>query len=425
MDEPKQLHIAVFPWLAFGHLIPNLKLSILIAQRGHKISFISTPRNIQRLPKIPPHLALNINLVSFPLPHVEHLPPDAEATSDLPTGKIPYLKIAFDGLENSLAQFLQSSSPDWIISDFAPYWLPSIAANLKIPFAHFSIFNAWSSTFIRPGSIEDQRIKAEDFTVPPKWVPFPSKVAYRLYEAKKFLTHFEGNASGVSDVQRVVAIFENCVVIAVRSCMELEGDYINLLGELYEKPAVPVGILPPSADEDGENNDNEGWLTIKEWLDKQNKGTVVYVAFGSELTLTQDELTELAMGLELSGLPFFWVMRKISNSVEGVPLELPEEFEERNKGRGVVWTSWAPQVRIIGHESVGGFLTHCGFSSVSEALAFGRPLIMLPFALDQGLVARAIGEKGVGMEVPREENDGSYTRKSLAESLRLVVCYRH
>ncbi|KAJ6287626.1 hypothetical protein OIU76_001134 [Salix suchowensis] len=76
--------------------------------------------------------------------------------------------------------------------------------------------------------------------------------------------------------------------------------------------------------------------------------------------------------------------------------------------------------RIMAHESVGFFLTHCGYSSVIEALSFGLALIMLPYATDQGLIARVFEEKKVGIGVPRDEEDGSFTRNSVAESLWLV-----
>lgn len=74
----------------------------------------------------------------------------------------------------------------------------------------------------------------------------------------------------------------------------------------------------------------------------------------------------------------------------------------------------------MAHESVGFFLTHCGYSSVIEALSFGLALIMLPYATDQGLIARVFEEKKVGIGVPRDEEDGSFTRNSVAESLWLV-----
>ncbi|KAJ6325024.1 hypothetical protein OIU76_012166 [Salix suchowensis] len=393
MDEHDELHIAMFPWLAFGHMIPFLELAKQIAERGHKISFISTPRNIHRLPPLPPNLTPRINLVSLALPHVENLPDNAEATADLPHDKIPYLKIASDRLQDSLFHFLQSSSPDWIIFDFAPYWLPEITAKLGISGVLFSIFSAWTISFAGPScpamlNGDDPRTEPQHFTVPPEWVTFPSKVAFRIHEAKRFFDHIEVNSSGVTDLFRW----------GIRAC------WLRCSSRL----------LLPSA-QFSEGGVDEEWVPISEWLDKQAQGSVVYIAFGSELSFNQNEITELALGLELSELPFFWALRNGDDSVR-----LPDGFEERVKGRGVVWTSWAPRPRIMAHESVGFFLTHCGYSSVIEALSFGLALIMLPYAIDQGLIARVFEEKKVGIEVPRDEEDGSFTRNSVAESLRLV-----
>ncbi|XP_044480648.1 putative UDP-rhamnose:rhamnosyltransferase 1 isoform X1 [Mangifera indica] len=421
MADAKQLHIAMFPWLAFGHMIPYFELAKRIAQRGHRISFMSTPRNIQRLPKVPPNLSSQMNFVSLTLPHHDNLPHDAEATNDLPFHKIPYLKISCDKLQDSLAEFLQKFKPDWIIYDFIASWLPPITAKLGISSAFFSIFQAWSLCFGGSSSSamingKDPRTKLEDFTVPPPWVPFKTNVAFRLHEAKKIFDLYEMNDSGVTDMVRAGSVIDGCDVIAVRSCMEIELQWISLLGELHGKPVLPVGLLPPTAYDNRDTLEDNNWLTINDWLGKHEPKTVIYVAFGSELNLSQIELTELALGLELSGLPFFWALRNRDDTVV-----LPDGFEERVKGRGVVCTSWAPQLRILAHESVGAFLTHCGFSSVTESLYYGQPLVMLPFSNDQGLIARVFTEKKVGIEIPRNEEDGVYTRKSVAETLRLVI----
>ncbi|KAK3211138.1 hypothetical protein Dsin_015844 [Dipteronia sinensis] len=421
----RQLHIAIFPWLAFGHLIPNLELAKLIVQKGHKISFISTPRNIDRLPKLPHNLSSSITFVKLSLPQVENLPENAEATSDVPVEKVPYLKTALDGLQQPLAQFLEASSPDWIIYDFAPHWLPPIAAKLGISRVCFLIFNSWTVCFLGSSSLamingDDPRTTPEDFTVPPEWIPFPSNLAYRLHEAKLFLNVAQVNTSGLSDLCRTGWAISGCDVFVLRSCFEIESDWIQLIGEIHQKPVVPIGLLPPSLQAinkaDDSSSDNNIWITISEWFGKQDKGSVVYVAFGSELSLSQEEITELALGLELSGLPFFWVLRKSDDSCE-----LPEGFEERIKGRGLVWTSWAPQQKILSHESVGGFLTHCGWSSIIEGLQFGRALVMLPFQSDQGLNARIFEGKLVGKEIPRDEDNGSFSRNEVAKTLRLVI----
>ncbi|KAL7234138.1 hypothetical protein ACSBR1_017687 [Camellia fascicularis] len=109
----------------------------------------------------------------------------------------------------------------------------------------------------------------------------------------------------------------------------------------------------------------------------------------------QEEVTELAFGLELSSAPFFWALRKPPGSNKSESVELADGFEERTRSRGLVWKSWAPQLKILSHESVGGFLTHCRWSSMIEGLQFGKPLIMLLFMVDQGLNARVLHEKKV------------------------------
>lgn len=94
---------------------------MLIAQKGHKISFISTKRNIDRIPKIPEILAPLINFLKLSLPHDENLPENAEATTDIPQDKVLYLKKVFDGLQEHLGQILEASCPDRDFYDFAHY----------------------------------------------------------------------------------------------------------------------------------------------------------------------------------------------------------------------------------------------------------------------------------------------------------------
>ncbi|KAL0415661.1 UNVERIFIED_CONTAM: putative UDP-rhamnose:rhamnosyltransferase 1 [Sesamum latifolium] len=87
-------------------MIPYLQLSKHIAQKGHRISFISTPRNIDRLPELPLQLSSSIALVKIPLPRTDELPENAEATMDIHGGQTDDLKKAFDGLEPGLTCFL-------------------------------------------------------------------------------------------------------------------------------------------------------------------------------------------------------------------------------------------------------------------------------------------------------------------------------
>ncbi|CAL5192264.1 unnamed protein product [Lathyrus oleraceus] len=381
-DQPnKFLHIAVFPWLAFGHISPFFQLSKLIAQKGHTISFISTPRNIKRLPPLPPNLQPFINFVELPFPHIHQLPQNAEATMDIPQHIVPYLNKAFDGLQQPFTQFLETSTPDCIICDFAPYWLPPITSKLGVLSIYFNTVSSSSISYVVGKSNDEDN--------------FISHVHYEQYE------------SGVSDMFRLKETIFGAEFIAVRSCMEIEGKAIESIENQCKKKVIPVGLLPPSL-EFSEDKKDENWDTILKWLDKHEKKSVVYVEFGTEVTLSDEEITEIAKGLESSSFPFLWIVKNHDWFVEN----------DSNKN-GLIWSNWAPQLRILEHESIGGFLTHCGWSSLIESFKVGCPLIMLPFQSDQGVNARLMEEKMVGIKV--ERNDGKINRDSVAKALRLVM----
>nr|BBK15465.1 UDP-glycosyltransferase [Polygala tenuifolia] len=420
VDE--KLHIVMFPWLAFGHMIPYLELAKLIAQKGNRVSFVSTPRNIDRLPKLSPNVS--IEFVKLPLPKVDNLPENAEATSDLPYDVVPLLKKAYDSLEEPMRKFLQSSNPDWVLYDFAPYWVGKVGAEMGIKTCFFSICNAASLGFLGPpketmgdGPI---RTQPEQFLVSPEWVPFPSPIRFRYFEVMKIAKGIIPSDNGVSDIYRFGASAQNCDIVSVRSCYEFEPEWLDLTQTIYGKPVIPVGELP-TTDYNNGDDDNETWLLMNDWLDQQKKGTVVYIAFGTESKPTQEELNEIALGLEKSELPFFWVFRARCGEYDPNALKLPDGFEKRTKGRGLVWTSWAPQLKIIAHEAIGVFLSHSGWSSVVEAIQFEKSLVLLTCLADQGINASVLEEKKMAYSIPRDEHDGSITSDDVAESLKLVL----
>ncbi|KAL0403550.1 UNVERIFIED_CONTAM: UDP-glycosyltransferase 91C1 [Sesamum radiatum] len=421
-EQNKVLHIVMFPWLAIGHLRPFLQLSICLARKGHRISFVSTPRNLQRAVKVPQDLSHLINVVAIPFPEIEHLPPHAESSMDVPHIKQQLLKVAFDLLRPSVRAFLDNvrPKPDWIVYDYASHWLPQLTEEMGISRAFFSLFTAAFMAFLgSPSALMDQkysRSTAADFTVVPEWIPFPSDMAFRLHEMiKNMEKDADGNKydSGTSDSVRFGLSIDGSEIVIFRSCVEFEPEWFDLVCQLYQKPVIPVGVLPVE-DEDDDNKDE--WLKIKQWLDAQKDDSLVYVALGTETALSQAEAHELALGLERCGLPFFWVLNR-----NYLPEMLPDGFRDRVANRGMVYTKWAPQINILSHPAIGAFLTHCGWNSATEALGFGRALILFPVMNDQGLNARLLQEKKVGVEIPRNEKDGSFTRDSVAETVRLVL----
>ncbi|EEF50571.1 UDP-glucosyltransferase, putative [Ricinus communis] len=420
----KNLHVMILPWSAFGHLIPFFQLSIALAKAGVSVSFVSTPNNIRRLPKIPQNLETLIKLVEIPLPTLESqsLPIGAEATVDLPSDKIDHLKIAYDLLQYPLKQYVMDQQLDWIIIDVIPHWMVEIAVEMKIPLMHFSVYSASAYLFLcDPGCLagDNMRTSWESMTSPAERINFPSSVAYRKHEA---IGAFEGiygtNASGITDAERVAKILNSCQAIAIRSCTEFEIDSLNSFQKLMGKPVVPVGLLPLEKPKAREITDGS-WGEVFKWLDQQKTKSVVFVSFGSEFKLSQEQVYEIAYGLELSGLPFLWALRKPSWANHGFDV-LPSGFRERTSGKGVVSIGWAPQMEILGHRAIGGSLFHSGWGSIIETLQFGHSLVLLPFIIDQPLNARLLVEKELGVEVERSE-DGSFNRDGVANALRLAM----
>lgn len=224
--------------------------------------------------------------------------------------------------------------------------------------------------------------------------------------------------SGTSTPVRFGLSIDGSEIVIFRSCVEFEPEWFDLIHQLYNKPVIAVGGLPMK-DEDGDGDgdeEDEEWVRIKEWLDMREESSVVYAALGTEATLSHKEAHELALGLEQCGLPFFWVLNR-----DYVLEMLPRGFCDRVKDRGMVYTKWAPQVKILSHRAVGGFLTHCGWNSVTEALGFGRVLILFPVMNDQGLNARLLVEKKVGVEIRRDERDGAFTSGGVAETVRAAM----
>ncbi|CAJ1963531.1 unnamed protein product [Sphenostylis stenocarpa] len=417
IDKP--LHIAMLPWLAMGHIYPYFEVAKILAQNGHHVTFINSPKNIDRIPEAPKTLQPFIRLVRLPLPHVQNLPEGAESTMDIPTTNNCFLKKAYDGLQDAVAELLKTLKPDWVFYDFAAAWVTPIAKSLNIPCAHYNITPAYNKVFFDPPKDKMKDYSIESICGPPTWLPFTTTIRLRPYEFFRALQRNKDEETGEKADFDLNKAYSSCDLFLLRTSRELEGEWLDYLAGNYKVPVVPVGLLPPSMQiRDAEEEDkNPDWVTIKDWLDTQESSSVVYIGFGSELKLSQQDLTELAHGIELSGLPFFWALKNLK---EG-ELELPAGFEERTKDRGIVWKSWAPQLKILAHGAIGGCMSHCGSGSVIEKLHFGHVLVTLPYLLDQALFSRVLEEKKVAIEVGRNEKDGSFTRDSVAKTLRFAI----
>ncbi|KAL6902014.1 hypothetical protein ACP4OV_004890 [Aristida adscensionis] len=209
--------------------------------------------------------------------------------------------------------------------------------------------------------------------------------------------------------------------ILVNSFAAVEPEVAAVLRrpELGRPPVYNIGPLirtdgSSSNQADDPTNPSSPRAACLEWLDRQPVSSVIFVSFGSGGALPLEQMRELALGLELSGQRFLWVVR--SPSDEGAVSSnyydaeskrdpfayLPEGFVERTKDVGFVVPSWAPQIEVLAHKATGGFLTHCGWNSTLETLVHGVPMVAWPLFAEQRQNAVMLTEGiGAAIRVPK------------------------
>ncbi|KAK9678170.1 hypothetical protein RND81_11G193000 [Saponaria officinalis] len=175
--------------------------------------------------------------------------------------------------------------------------------------------------------------------------------------------------------------------ILVNTYTDLESFGIQALMNGEVPPVYPVSPILELGEKRGGGTDTRDESVIQ-WLDGQPMSSVVFLSFGSRGTFDEEQVKEIANGLEKSGHRFLWALRKppsprgLGVSSDNKPFleTLPEGFVDRTGGRGKI-IGWASQVEVLAHPAVGGFISHCGWNSTLESLWFGVPIATWPWML--------------------------------------------
>ncbi|XP_030526542.1 UDP-glucosyltransferase 29-like [Rhodamnia argentea] len=398
----RTIRVLMLPWLAHGHIGPFLELAKMLSKRNVLVFLCSSPVNLSSI-EISHEYCSTIELVELHVPSLPGLPPQYHTTKGLPPHLMPKLKEAFDMAGPNLFDIIADCRPDLLIFDFLLPWVPKVARSHGIPTVSFLSMAAGASSYVL------QSIKR-----PGKEYPFKAIHLQDHWRAKLKNQVEQASENGMSDTERAVRSIDHSLgLIFLKTSRELEGKYIDYLSDLLGKKVVPVGpLVQDLVRKDGN--------PIIEWLKQKERSSTIFVSFGTEYFLTEREREETAYGLELSNVNFIWVVKFPKE--EHIKLEeaLPKGFLGRVRDRGLVIQGWAPQAMILAHPSIGGFVSHCGWSSVMESMKFGVPIIAMPMHLDQPLNARVVEDLGVGLEVSRNES-GELEREEIAKVIKGVV----
>ncbi|KAL7582900.1 hypothetical protein Lser_V15G41983 [Lactuca serriola] len=415
-NSTNELHLVMFPFLAYGHISPFVQLSNkLSSYSGIRISFLAASANVRRIETMLNRTAAT-QIIPLTLPHVDGLPEGVENTADTSPATVELLKVALDLMQPQIKNLLTHLKPHIVIFDFAQSWLPPIATELGIKSVCFSVFLGIAIAFVTACIGRNIPPTIEEVKNPPPG--FPGTIGLRTFEASDFLYIFTSFHGTPSVFDRLIKCFNGCDAILMKSCTEMEGPYLDYITKQVNKPLLLIGPVVP------EPHSGELDRTWTNWLTHFPARSVIYCSFGSETFLTDDQITELALGLELTGLPFFLVLNFPANLDSSVELRrtLPLGFMERVKGKGVVHSGWVQQRHILAHESVGCYVCHAGFSSVIEALVNDCQLVMLPLKGDQFMNSKLMAmDWKVGVEVNRRDEDGYFEKEDVLEAVKSVM----
>ncbi|KAK4396423.1 UDP-glycosyltransferase 73D1 [Sesamum angolense] len=414
MASSLQLHFVLVPLLAQGHMIPMIDMAKLLAQHGVITSLVTTPNNTSRFTKSVRRAraaGLQIRLIEIPFPCREvGLPLGCENLDSVPSRDlIRRFYTALDKLQEPLEQYLQEHGPppSCIISDKCLSWTSKMARKFKVPrlvFHGMGCFSLLSShnvklyrphlsvksdsqPFLIPGlPVSVQITKAQ---LPGSFVALPD-----LDDIRDQMQEAESNAYGV----------------VVNTFTELEAGCVEEYKNAIDKKVFCIGPVSLCNREVLDKFERGNLASIDErkcleWLDSKKPKSVLYACLGSQCRLVPEQLIELGLGLEASKQPFIWVIKTGDRSEEMEKWLMEERFEERIQGRGLLIKGWAPQVLILSHPAISGFLTHCGWNSTIEGVCSGVPMITWPMFAEQFLNEKLIVEilrigVRVGVELP-------------------------
>nr|QDH43896.1 glycosyltransferase [Crocosmia x crocosmiiflora] len=360
--EGQSLHILFFPFMAPGHFQPVLYMAERFAAHGVRVSILTTPANV---PLVQPSLdRANIELHNIPFPSAEvGLPEGCENLMHLPSlGLGLNFYAAILRLQEPFDKVLRDLLPDCVVTDALFPWSYASTGELNIPRLVFHPTCLFS--MCADQSLQRHRASllqaAETVVIP----GLPHRI--------EMLTSLLSPPGGVGEHEMFKLMREadaKSYGTVVNSFFELEPDYLKCLG----RKAWPLGPVAPIH---RDNIANAKAHDSVEWLGRKSPGSTVYICFGSTGSFTRAQMQELALGLESSDHQFVWVLGKDGNEW------IPQGFEERVSGKGLIVRGWAPQMLILNHPSVGGFVTHCGWNSCLEGVTAGLPLVTWPMNIE-------------------------------------------
>ncbi|XP_051114261.1 UDP-glycosyltransferase 73E1-like [Andrographis paniculata] len=395
--EPHPHHFILFPFMAQGHMIPMVDIARLLAGRGISVTILTTPQNSSRFKSVIDRAAaagLDIHFTHLKFPCAAAGLPDGCDNFDMLPSMDDAAKfcVAIALLQDQVEEVLRRAElpPTCLISDGCFPWTTNVARKFDIPRIIFHGTNCFSQAcyaVLADCNLFKSNSDSEYVVIP--GLPDRVEITKAQFEVAMFRTSREL----VEFWDQVRDAEDGAFGVLANTFEELEPKYIEKYSTTKGKKVWSIGPVSSCIHEELDMAERGGLAAIDghsclKWLDGHELGSVIYACLGSLSRVATAQLVELGLALEGSGRPFIWAVRSPPAGFRTWLVK--EKFEERVGGRGVLIVGWAPQVVILSHRSVGGFLTHCGWNSTLEGIAAGTAMVTWPVLGEQFLNERFV-----------------------------------
>ncbi|CAN8247465.1 unnamed protein product [Cochlearia groenlandica] len=385
-------HVVAMSWPGRGHINPMMNLCKRLVRRytNLTVTFVVTEEWLGFIGS-DPNKPDRIRFATLP----NLIPSELVRANDF----IAFVDAVLTKLEEpfeKLLDSLDSPAPTAIIADTYVLWAVRVGERRNIPVVSLWTMSATILSYFLHADLlishghalfDSSESKEEDIV---DYIPGFSQTKLcdlpSLFDSNGYTQVFERSKLCFEELPKA-----KCLLFT--TAYELEHKVIDFLASKLNIPVYATGPLIPFEELVVGNDVSE--LDYIHWLDKQPESSVLYISQGSFLSVSETQMEEIVVGVKESGVRFLWVARGGES-----------KMKEALKGSSGVVVSWCDQLRVLSHEAIGGFWTHCGFNSTLEGMYSGVPMLAFPLFWDQILNAKMIVDDwrvGIRIEKTKEK----------------------